>query len=116
MRKKFFYLGANRRVTICLLYDMYTEHYSRGISICSFQDPNLSSEGRAKAEGRALQALYNESTDCHDIICRHEAIEVLKEEGIYPFLVGAFRGEFMPDLLPIEDAILFKWVTGNENN
>jgi len=114
LKRKFFNLGATGRITICLLYDPEIGSYSRGISVCSPQDMNDLAQGRAKAEGRAMQALVNESSKAEGIICRPEVIDILKEEGVYPLFVGMHRGEFLPTLFPVELAVIHRWISNKK--
>lgn len=109
VKKKFFRLGATGKIIICFMYNPNSQLYSRGISICSPEDLYNETDGRNKAEGRARQALCNECSDDEGVVCRKEAIDILRREGVYPFLAGVYRGEFVPILLPIEKAILRRW-------
>ena len=66
------------RVTVCLLKDDVDGSIGRGVSICSFKDQPVRSEGIAKARGRAKQALFHSSNIKDSEILRDEALEVIE--------------------------------------
>ncbi len=72
-RRFYHYRDANKhpRITICVLYDIKSNKYSRGISLCSFLDQPIKAYGRDNAEDRAIKALRSQKSSCP--ITRREA-------------------------------------------
>jgi hypothetical protein len=61
------------RVTVCLL--KYGDELSRGISICSLKDNPVKAKGKAKAKGRAYEALITKRDN--SILYRNEALSII---------------------------------------
>jgi len=92
----FYYLAGDTRDTVCLLTDG-TRLIARGIALCSQSDQFVKITGRAKALGRAIQALVN-------------------EKSMLPIRAGSsgssgsscfwYRAHYLPNPTPLESKLL----------
>jgi hypothetical protein len=80
------YFGKERRVSSCLILDDDGKLIARGLAFCSFMDQPNKKRGRMIAEGRAMKALENATSDGSSFAflksCRPEVEQILEESGV----------------------------------
>lgn len=115
--KPFFYYEDT--TTVCLLHKD-GQVISRGLAICSFRDNFVKRVGRAKALGRALQAVHHNSNIGSINPQRFDHEYVKNEDTWLPYadrlwkatLFGSWKAYFEPELTTKELTI----VNGKNNN
>lgn len=123
-RAEFYYLRSNYRsenepfITCCFLFSELGE-YSRGISICSRNEPFSKKEGRKKAKGKAVLAMRKKMIGAP--IFREEAIGVITtcmralnlRTGKFP----SHKAEYKPaPFWPLEEKLIKKYYGVKEIN
>ena len=106
--KQWFYYIRGRDhkpiVTVCLLQDK--SGIARGMSICSFKEQPIKSDGRSRSKGRAIKALTHKT--CLDPIRRPGVQDILNTVPLFRLpAIFKYKSVFQPILTNFEIELIY---------